>query len=226
VARPLHVREASSVEIARIIGEWGRLEGRKIGMENLEYQQECMEQSERLFARVYRRGNSDPLFLAAFGLYELQIGDEVRARDALEAATRAGVLRPRAYVELARLKLDDALPSVEEGIGDLGDADFDAITALLTTARVQMPSLLATYDVLARALEHAPRKPDGEHLRPLEDAVTLFPGNAALAYKVASIYERLGMRDEAAAVINRALKFSDSDQDRVLLTEFLEKKER
>jgi tetratricopeptide (TPR) repeat protein len=224
--KPLHVREASSMEIARIVGDWGRLEGRTIGMENLEYQQECMEQAERLFARVYRRGNSDPLFLATFGLYELQVGDDVRAREALEAATRAGVLRPRAYVELARLKLDDALPSVEEGIGDLSASDFDEITGLLTTARVQMPSLLATYDVLARALEHAPMKPDGEHLRPMEEAMAMFPRNAALAYKLANLYRRLGMRDEAAAVINRALKFSDSDQDRVLLAEFLAKKPR
>jgi tetratricopeptide (TPR) repeat protein len=214
------------MEIARIVGDWGRLEGRTIGMENLEYQQECMEQAERLFARVYRRGNSDPLFLATFGLYELQVGDDVRAREALEAATRAGVLRPRAYVELARLKLDDALPSVEEGIGDLSASDFDEITGLLTTARVQMPSLLATYDVLARALEHAPMKPDGEHLRPMEEAMAMFPRNAALAYKLANLYRRLGMRDEAAAVINRALKFSDSDQDRVLLAEFLVKKPR
>jgi tetratricopeptide (TPR) repeat protein len=224
--KPLHVREASSVEIARIVGDWGRLEGRTIGMENLQYQQECMEQAERLFARIYRRGNSDPLFLATFGLYELQVGDDVRAREALEAATRAGVLRPRAYVELARLKLDDALPSVEEGIGDLGTADYEEVTGLLTTARVQMPSLLATYDVLARALEHAPAKPDGEHLRPMEEAMALFPRNAALAYKLANLYERLGMRDEAAAVINRALKFSDSEQDRALLVEFLVKKPR
>jgi tetratricopeptide (TPR) repeat protein len=222
--KPLKAREASSIEIARIVGDWGRLEARKISMENLEYQQECMEQAEKLFARVYRRGSSDPLFLAAFGLYELQVGDEVRARDALEAATRAGVLRPRAYVELARLKLDDALPSVEEGIGDLNEADFEQISGLLTTARVQMPSLLATYDVLARALEHAPKRPDGEHLRPMEEAMTLFPRNAALAYKLANIYERLGMRAEAAAVIERAMKFSDSDQDRVLLAEFMAKK--
>jgi hypothetical protein len=222
--KPLDVREASSVEIARIIGEWGRLEGRTTGMENLDYQQECMEQADRLFERVYRRGSSDPLFLAAVGMYELQIGDEVRARDSLEAATEAGVVRPRAYVELARLKLQDALPSVEEGIGDLSEADFREITGLLTTARVQMPSLLATYDVLAQTLEHAPKRPDREYLRPLEEAMTLFPQKASLAYKLANIYRSLGMHGEAAAVIDRAMRFSDSDQDRALLAEFLANK--
>ena len=62
------MREATSVEIARIIGDWGRLEGRTLGMENLEYQRECLDQADRLFERVYRRGSSDPPFLAAFGL--------------------------------------------------------------------------------------------------------------------------------------------------------------
>jgi tetratricopeptide (TPR) repeat protein len=228
------IREASSVEVARIIGDWGRLEGRSLGTANLgggllamrsfEYQRDCLDQSDRLFERVYRRGNTDPLFLAAFGLYELQMGDEVRARDALERATTAGVLRPRAYVELARMRLDDSLPSVQEGIGDLNEADFTAITSLLTAARVQMPSLLATYDLFARVLEHAPKKPNREEIRPLEEAMDLFPQNAALAYKLASLYREIGMTDEATAVIRRAVRFSDSEQSRALLAEFLARK--
>ena len=195
-------------------------------MGNFQYQRDCLDQADRLFERVYRRGNTDPLFLAAFGLYELQVGDDVRARDALERATKAGVLRPRAYVELARMRLADSLPSVQEGIGDLSEQDFSEITGLLLTARMQMPSLLATYDILARVLEHAPKKPDREHIRPLEEAMELFPHNASLAYKLANLYRDLGMTVEAAAVINRAMKFSDSDQSRALLAEYLSKKPR
>jgi hypothetical protein len=222
--RPPALREASSVEVARIIGDWGRLEGRALGMENMEYQRECLDQADRLFERVRRRGNSDPLFLAALGLYEVQVGDDVRARETLERATRAGVVRPRAYVELARMLLDDALPSTQEGFGDLGDADFTEITGLLTTARVQMPSLVATYDLLARVLQHAPRKPDREQMRPLEEATGLFPQDAALAYKVAGLLREIGLDDEAAAVVERAVRFSDSEQNRALLAGFLSRK--
>lgn len=228
------MREASSVEVARIVGDWGRLEGRSLGtgsfdsgssvIGNFEYQRECLEQADRLFARVSRRGSADPLFLAAYGLYEIQVGDSVRAREALERATQSGVVRPRAYVELARLRLDESLPSIQEGIGDLGEADFAEITGLLMTARVQMPSLLATYDVLARALEHAPRRPDREHIRPLEQALDLFPHNASLAFKLASLYSEIGLADEAKAVIDRAMAFSDSDESRALLASFLKKK--
>jgi len=220
----LRTREATSDEVARIIGDWGRLEGRVEGPQYFEYRRECLDQADRLFERASSRRNGDPLFLAAFGLYELQVGDSLRARKALEAATAAGVVRPRAYVELARMQLDAALPSAQEGVGDLSDAEFAEILGLLTTARLQMPSLLSCYFVLARALEHAPANPAREHLRALDEAVRLFPQNATLAYKVATLYKRLGHVAEAAAIIDRAMKFAESDQDRALLAGFLAKR--
>jgi tetratricopeptide (TPR) repeat protein len=232
--KSLDIREASATEVARIIGDWGRMEGQSLGagtfdggmhgMGNFEYQRDCLDQADRLFQKIYRRHTSDPLFLAAYGLYELQAGDNIRALDALEAATNAGVLRPRAYVELARLRLENALPSNQAGIGDLDEPEFERILGLLTTARVQMPSLLATYDLLARVLEHAPAIPSLEQIRPLEEALGLFPQNAALAYKVANFYREIGMGDKGAAVIRRSMRFSDSAQGRALLAEFLAKK--
>jgi hypothetical protein len=218
--RPPAIRAATTTEVARIIGDWGRLEGRSLGLGNLDYGQECLEQADKLFERVRLRRSSDPLFLAAFGLYEIQAGDSVRAREALEEAAAAGVLRPRAYVELANLRLDEALPSVQHGIGDLDAGEFSAIAGLLTTARVQMPSLLATYDVFARLLEHAPSRPTQEDLRPLEQALELFPRNTALAYKVANLCREEGYGDKAASIVERAAGFSDTDEGRTLLSEF------
>ncbi len=214
------IREATSVEVARIVGDWGRLEGRNLGIVNLDYKRECLDQAERLFERVRLRRSSDPLFLAAYGLYEIQAGDSVKAREALENAAAAGVVRPRAYVELANLRLDEALPSVQHGVGDLDAAEYASIVGLLTTARVQMPSLLATYDVLARALEHAPERPTLEELRPLDEALGLFPRNAPLAYKVANLCREEGYAEKADGIMARAAAFSDSDSDRALLSEF------
>jgi len=224
--QPPAIRAATSAEVARIIGDWGRLEGRTLGLADFDYKRECLDQADRLFERVRLRRTSDPLFLAAFGLYEIQAGDTVRAREALEEATAAGVLRPRAYVELANLRLDDALPSAQHGIGDLDAAEYTAIIGLLTTARVQMPSLLATYDVFARALEHAPTRPTPEDLRPLEEALELFPQNAVLAYKVANLCREDGYAEEAGSIVERAARFSDTDEARTLLSEFRPKDPR
>jgi hypothetical protein len=107
------------------------------------------------------------------------------------------------------------------GIGDLTSDEFTEITALLSTARAQMPALLSSYYVLARAMEHAPTKPPREDLGGLDEGVRLFPQNTALAYKVATLYRRLGYSEDATAVAERALRFAESDEDRARLSSFL-----
>jgi len=217
----LESRDATQFEIARIVGDWGRLEGRLVGMQNLDYQRECLEQADRLFEKAYARQSSDPEFLAAFGLYALQSGDMRRAREALGSAVEAGVARPRAYLELARLRLGDALPFAEQGIGDLGEADYAGIVALLARARAQQPSLVGSYLLLARAMEHAPRTPGRGDMAALEEGLGRFPRNAALAYKVATLYRRFGYPDLAASVASRALRLAVADEDRARLATFV-----
>jgi len=214
------IREASQAEVARIVGDWGRMEGRSVGLQNADFQRECLEQADRLFERVYLRKTSSPDFLAAFGLYELQAGDAGRAREALSDATGAGVVRPRAYVEYARLLLADALPFAEQGVGDLSEKDYGEILHLLRVARRQMPSLLATYQVLAHAMEHAPARPGRDDMEALDQAVRLFPRDAHLAYKVATLYRRFGYPEDAARVIARSLPLAETDEARALLSSF------
>jgi tetratricopeptide (TPR) repeat protein len=221
--RPVDFREASQAEIARIIGDWGRLEARSSPGVSAAYRRDCLEQADRLYERISARREHDPLFLAAFGLYELQAEDALRAREALRAATDAGVIRPRAYVELARLRLEESLPSAQEGIGDLSEEEYGEITALLRTARLQMPSLRTSYSVLLRALEHAPSRPSLEDLEPLAEGTRSFPQDATLAYTVATLYKRLGYRDEAVALVRRALSFAESEGARRLLSEELDR---
>jgi len=220
--RPLELREATPSEIARIVGEWGRLEGKAVGMQDMGYQSECLEQADRLFERAYARTTDDPQFLAAYGLYALQVGDMKRARECLGEATDRGVVRPRAYVELARVRLLDALPYAEQGIGDLSDPDYAAILRLLATAREQMPSLLAGYQVLARAMEHAPRRPTREDMAVLLGAVGLFPRNGSFAYKVATLYRRFGYPEDARAVVLRAMGLAETKEARARLASVLD----
>ena len=214
-------RDATSTEVARMVGDWGRLEGRSTDPQDLEFRQDCLDQADRLYERTFARKEQDPLFLAAFGLFEVQREDTGRARMALETAVGSGIVHPRAYVELARLRLGMILSGFQEGIGDLNQPDYDEILGYLETARAQMPGLLSGYFVYARALEHAPRKPTLADFGVLENALQLFPQNAALAYKVATLYRSFGYPDEAKAVVRRAMEFSESDADRARLSGFL-----
>ena len=216
-AEPLYIRDATSTEVARIVGDWGRLEGKAAGSLQFEYQRECLDQAGRLFERIVARKEKDPLFLAAFGLYALQVSDNARAREALDAAAAAGVVRPLAYVELARLRLQNALPAFPAGIGDLKEPEFTELVGLLTTARMQMPSLLSGYAVLARVLEHAPSNPTLEQLLPLGDGARLFPRETALACKAAALYRKSGYEREAVSIVERARAFARTDRDRAQL---------
>jgi hypothetical protein len=215
-----NIRGASSSEIARILGDWGRLEGRATGPELNDFQDECLRQADKQFEKAVLARVRDPSFLAAFGLYELQAGNSARARQALEDATGRGVIRPRAYVELARLRLDDALPTIPGGIGDLNEKDFGEIRGLLDTARVQMPALEATYALWARVLQHAPSLPSDEDLYVLSHAIEFFPQDSALAYRSATLFRRLGHADKATAIIERSRPFAETDHDRELLASF------
>jgi hypothetical protein len=216
-AEPLYIRDATLTEVARIVGDWGRLEGKAAGTLQFEYQRECLDQADRLFERIVARKEKDPLFLAAFGLYALQVSDNARAREALEAAAAAGVVRPLAYVELARLRLQNALPAFPAGIGDLKEPEFAELVGLLTTARMQMPSLLSGYTVLARVLEHAPSTPTLEQLLPLGEGARLFPQETALACRAATLYRKSGYESEAVSILDRARGFARSDRDRAQL---------
>jgi hypothetical protein len=109
---------------------------------------------------------------------------------------------------------------VQQGIGDLGDAEYEGILSLLTTARLQMPAFPGSYTVLARTLGHAPASPARADLAVLDNALGLFPQNAQLAYAVATLHMRLGEPDRAAAIIDRAMSFSESEQARTLLCTF------
>jgi len=213
-------RGASASEVARILGDWGRLEGRASGPEITDFQEESLRQADKQFQKAILSRENDPSFLAAYGLYALQAGDSGLARKALEEATSRGVIRPRAYVELARIRLEDALPTIPGGFGDLNEKDFGEIKALLTTARVQMPSLITTYTLLARVLEHAPTAPSDEDLYVLDRSLELFPGDASLAYKVATLFRRLGRFDKAAAIIENSRPFAESEHDKRLLASF------
>lgn len=217
---PFKARYATPREAARILGDWCRLEGRGLGPEYLDFQRECLEQAERQFSKAVMRRADDPLLLAEYGLYKLQTSEEDDARSALEEATQAGVVRPRAYVELARLRLERALPSVEHGLGDLGENDYEEIVGLLQTARQQMPALEGSYSLLARVLEHAPARPSGAEVAVLDNALALFPQDAQFAYTIATLHSRLGDQKRASAIIDRARGFAESEKARKLLSSF------
>jgi hypothetical protein len=75
-------------------------------------------------------------------------------------------------------------------------------------------------------LEHAPSRPTREELWPLGEGARLFPQDAALAYKAATLFRESGYGEEAAAIVGRARGFARTEKDRALLASFSPDKAR
>lgn len=217
---PPHTREATSSDVARILGNWARLQARELGPQDYAFREECSARADKFFLREAAKQNANPLFLAEYGLYAAQKGEEQNALEALERAASADALRPRGLVELARLRFKHALPSTEHGFGDLSPAEFSEILRLLATARTRMPDLLASYQLLIQVFEHAPEKPSRDDLAVVRDACALFQTNAAFVYRVATLYRRCGYTNEATQLVNRALLFASTPEARATLSRF------
>jgi hypothetical protein len=188
-------RDATQAEIGRIKGDALRLCGRS-------------EAARAELLAAYLRGERDPALLAALGLEQVASGRRERGRRLLEAAARAEVVRPRAYLQLARLQLDDALaaragpgPNIRPDTGTgLTETDLAAILQPLATARRQPPPQFEWYEILTSAWRHAAASPPPTQLAVLDEGVRLFPTRSAWLLEVAQLKRRSGQTTEAAAI--------------------------
>jgi hypothetical protein len=192
-ADPIDLRPANDAEIGRIKGETYRLSGQE-------------EAARREFVVAYLRGERDPQLLASLGLMARQRHDDARARTYLEAvgATATPVPRPRAYLELAKLRA-----ATQEARTGTKPYDTEQTINLLTplfVAQRQPQQLAAIYLEIARVWENTAVVPERDHLGALEYGVLLFPQNDELTLRTADLLIKHGHKAAAAAMIFRALR--------------------
>jgi hypothetical protein len=191
-------REATQAEIGRIKGDALLLAGRK-------------EQAHAEYLNAYLRGERDARLLAALGLSESSVGETARARKFLEAAAKQGVAHPAAHIELARLRLAEAVaaPGGKDGISAQQLAN---VLDPLFTARKQAPPLRDTYETIGEAWSRSAVPPKADNLSVLDEGAQLFPRDAALIYSAASVNAKFGFHEKAAALAKFGL-LSATDAD-------------
>ena len=187
------VREATQAEVGRIKGDALALA-------------DNTAEARTALVTAYRRGERDPALLAALGLAELAAGDQVRARKFLEAAVAGKTVRPRAYLELARLRLADGLAKPGSELGKLSTGQTANVLEPLFVARDQPPSLPEVYELMAEAWAHSAFPPKDAHLAAIEQGVQLFPRNAALIYQAAELRAKHGFAAEAHSLVRLGLR--------------------
>ncbi len=207
-ARPaeLTLRPATDVEIARLKGDWERLE---IGFVKAQFPAlagKYAEQARRSLRRAYDAGSRDPGLLVSLGLCEIDAGNDPAALAFLEdAAARSPDLRPRAWFELARLRFASLRGSASASPAPLPRAQTSTVLAPLAAARRLAPPLVEGYVLLADALAAAAEPPTQDELSALAEGVRLFPRHAALVGRAADLALRHGTPDTARWMIDLGL---------------------
>ena len=189
---PLALREATPSEVGRIKGEAFALAGHHA-------------KAKAELTAPYIRGEREPLLLAALGLYDRTHGEEVRARKFIEAATAAKVVRPRAYVELARFRYADAVAKAGAG-GQFSAEQVAAITGPLLVARLQPPPLPEVYELMTETWVRSATPPQKENVMYLVEGVRLFPGRLKMLYVVAGLSAQAGLPDVAHSFADYGIK--------------------
>lgn len=189
---PVAIRPANDAEIGRIKGETFRLAGQD-------------ESARREFVVAYLRGERDPQLLASLGLMARQRKDDARARTYLEAvgAAPAPVPRPRAYLELARLRA--AAQSAQVGPQPLTTEQLVELLTPLFVAQRLPQQLVSIYLEIAGVWERSAVPPGKENLGALEYGVRVFPNHGELILRTASLLVKHGYKADAAPLIQRAL---------------------
>lgn len=210
----VELREPTTAELARIKGDLERLEVVLLKEAHPEVAAHYEAQARRTLRRAYDKGVRDPELLAVMGLCECDAGKDAAARPYLEAATKAGVVRPRAYYELARITYN-ALRAWD------AEAKFSSkqtaeLLQLLFTARTQSPPLPEVYQLIASVWRCSEVTPQRAHIGVLDEGVRTFPSNLGLVYATAKLNVDNGFGVEAAGLIDYGLRCAAEGPNRDL----------
>ncbi len=198
---PVALRPGADADVGRIKGEVLRLGGNSISAHN------------HLIA-PYVRGERDPRLLAALGLDEKLAGNDARARKFLEAASAARVERARAYLELARLRFDEARAGLKDGKTQLTVEQVGAVLTPLFTARQQPPPLADVYSLIAETWTLSALPPQEEHLAVVLEGVMRFPRDTSLLLQATLLAAKRGFFERARELAERGVKVSREPGDR------------
>ncbi|MDQ5979882.1 MAG: hypothetical protein QG602_2857 [Verrucomicrobiota bacterium] len=183
---PYPLRDATPLQIARIKGEWERLEARYGRKNHPDLEDHYVTLARRTLRRVYDRGDRDPRLLASLGLLELDAGNKAEAVALLEEAVQRDVVRPRATYELARLRYDALVGRSTRNDDKFSSAQVASVVEPLLAGMKRSPPLAASYELLAHISAQSVTPPSDEVLAALENGARLFPEKRARLLELAT----------------------------------------
>ncbi len=214
--QPAGVRPATEVEIARLKGDWERLEYLQVRRIAPDLASNYLNLAQQTLQRGIdrREATSDADMARLFevcGLCDIATDARDVARENLLRAALADEMRPIAAYQLAQLQLADRL----DAILDQATAERVAQQLIRASRRQTLPEL---YSLLASILLNLPDLTPVQ-LAPLEEGLRCFPGDSGLCYWAARAFVRVGDRQRAVALINQIVRSPSNETNRLRIAE-------
>ncbi len=217
----LLLHDAREEEIDRIKGDWERLEIGFVRNKIPEVVPKYLEQARHTLMHAYNDGERDPGLQAVLGLCEVDAGDDAGARGYLEAAAAGGVVRPRAWYEVARLRFADHRAHPEGPDGKLSIAQAADVLTPLFKARSERPPLGEVYELIAAVWLHCAVRPARGHLAVIDEGVRLFPRRVELVYEAAELFAQNGFAPETATLVELGMRIAPDEATRAQFARLL-----
>lgn len=195
------LRLATEMDVALIKGDLDRLKIDYVRRFAPKLTQRYIEQARTTLKRGYGMGDTPPQLAGLLGLCECDVGDDMKARPWLEQAVAGGVIRPRVYYELARIRFNAAKAQSKDGA--LSDRELEPLLSLLRTSSQHHPPLLASYELMADIL--AASHPVAYQLDELRQGLSYFPRQSGLIAAVVRVYRQNGREAEAQKILDHGL---------------------
>lgn len=198
---------ATDAQVARIKGDWERLEVPFVQAIAPELGAKYLEQARRTLLRGVERAPADAPLRAVLALCEADAGNLSAAREHLESALQSGgPLRPRAAFELGRLRLAEAQATPAATDGRISSQQLAAVLTPLFQARQGQPALPEVYDLIGEAWAASEATATRAHLAVLDEGLRLFPRRTALMLAAAELNFRHGFHAHSARLMELALQ--------------------
>lgn len=207
------VRDATPLQLARLRGTWERLEVGYVQKTQPDFVGRYLTQARATLQRPYQRGETEPWLLAEIGLCEIDAGATTGALKFLEPAIAAGVIRPAACYEVARVRFAGLMRG-QPANRIFSAAEITPVLEALRQAIQQTPPLPEVYGLLAdawlRSRDPAPRA----DVEALVRGAKYFALNPVVSYRLALALARFGRRAEAVELLATGAEYVVDDATR------------
>jgi len=207
----LNHRLATVPEIARLRGRLNRLSIRYVKQFYPQLAPAYLDQARRTLKRGLDMSKMDTDLIAEAGLSEVEAGNDEAALPWLLTAVESGVIHPRIYYELARIRFARARAVDPELM--ISTAEVDQIAELLLTGLKQQPALPQSFELLFELWLRRSTKLQPAEIALLDKGSQLFPERFRIVYAAMLLHAAQDNFDAALALGNRSLPhLTDPDQ--------------